>query len=312
MRLELSFTYTEVTYLRVAQMFRNKYRSVLLASHYFRMALLGKPGWLEESESLPAYSGRLGRDSMDANHTNMFIGVGSTFQENFCYNDAACPPGQFGALPAFAKAEFDWTIAGAMVPNDSPSFASLMQRALTHSWWSLGFVFDPTLAPNGPGVMHYWMNFVGNINFPHREFHRPFMMAARAAKLFARLDKSRAANSAPAILDGNAVSMTVHRDTTNNADSVRLITNIMRCNLLRMRRELLAGSPVAARKELTEGGNISEWERRFTELAKTLADPRGSLAEMRSERDTFAAGAALATEVTGLIAKAREVPSTME
>jgi hypothetical protein len=269
----------------------SKYLLVQVAAHYFRLALQGKPGWFEQAEAPPALPSTRGEV------TNPFMSIGFAYQENHCYNQQACPPGQYAALPPIAKVEFDPKIAMAAGSTAGVNFAFVMQKELTHSWWTLSGLWDPSFGGGRDLAMHYWLEAGSSVapNFPHRTYHRPFLMAVAMVKRAVALERSKPGVSG--VLNGN--TMMGFENPIGSAigatpENTRLIANLMNLTLLRMRRELLAGKPVAAATKFTSGYGLGDWPAGL-EKAATAG---------RWEPDHLRATAALARDVLGLLAKA--------
>lgn len=273
----------------------SKYHGVQLGSHYFRLALLGKPGWFETAENPPAVPSTRGEGT-----SNSFSGIGFAFQENHCYNQTACPPAQFNSLPAFAKVEFDAVQASMPSGSGGLGFNAMMQKALTHPWWTLATIFDPSFNGGRGLVMHYWLENAlpgGGVNFPQRTYHRPFMMGVTMVKRAIALEKSNAALGVPGVLFGNTMmgfENTIGSGVGTTPENTRLTSNLMRMTLLRMKRDLAAGAPVANPLLFTSANGMGDWAGGLDRASKTG----------KFDTDYLNSTSALAREVLGLIGKA--------
>lgn len=139
--------YKDVRY-NISGVFLAKAQGVLLASHMFRMAVLGRPGWYEMG--LPPMARATKKLPVHGLPQNPFRTIGSSFQENFCYNNYECVPGQYLSLPDIAKAEFAENTGSLLGQMDiKGDFWHQANHALTHSWWTLATLFDPAMTAGG-------------------------------------------------------------------------------------------------------------------------------------------------------------------
>ena len=154
----------------IGRVMDTKYQASLVASHFFRLELLGKSGWFDLPD-VPLPSATFQADSMRR--------IGPAFQEDHCYNmGAPCDMAQFDWLPPLAQVELD-----------RPQFER-QAEALVDPWWTAGFLFDPSLLQSGGDVLHYWQGFNPEINFPRRNALEPFMfgvMLVRRAEFLERV-----------------------------------------------------------------------------------------------------------------------------
>ncbi len=282
----------------LAPVLTSKFHVTQVASHYFRMALLGKPGWFEQAETPPELTITRGETY------NPFNAIGFAYQENHCYNQSPCSPGQYEALPESAKVEFDPIIGTRAGGTAGPlKFVDVMQDELTHPWWTLATLFDPSFGGGRSIVMHYWLEHgspTKGVNFPQRSFHRPFLMAVTMVKRAAALEKRKAAPGVSGHLHGNIMSgfeNTIGSTMGDSAENVRLTSNLMRMTLLRQQRDLLAGAPVANPQEFLAGTGMGDWATRLDSTAK----------EGKFDPSQLTQTAALAREVLGLMRKAKVV-----
>lgn len=282
----------------LAPVFTSKFHVTQVASHYFRMALLGKPGWFEQAESPPELTITRGETY------NPFNAIGFAYQENHCYNQATCSPGQYEALPASAKLEFDPIIGARAGGTDGPlKFVDVMQDELTHPWWTLAALFDPSFGAGRGIVMHYWLENPSPTkgqNFPQRSFHRPFLMAVTMVKRAAALEKRNAAPGVSGHLHGNIMSgfeNTIASTMGDSPENIRLTSNLMRMTLLRQQRSLKAGAAVANPQEFLAGTGMGDWATGLDSAAKEGKFDAGLLTQT----------ATLARDVLGLIRGAKVV-----
>lgn len=174
------------------QVYVGKSASVLLASHFFRMALLGRKGW-NELES-PPFARKTSYGVVHGLTFNPMRTIGSSYQEDPCFGDPLCLEGQRSSMPDIAKVELD--------PNQP--FQPQMNK-LTHPWWTLAMLFDPLLtASTDPNErtdknvaqhgflshedIKYWTDFFDAANFPQQQIHRPFFAAAQSIKRIEHID----------------------------------------------------------------------------------------------------------------------------
>jgi hypothetical protein len=137
-----------------------KYQSVLLGAHFFRLALLGQPGWLERpAMPFPELNRAYGP----------FFHQGLINAEAPCYGNTQCDREVTARLPAFMKEEFG-----------AETTTTMSTRVLSDPWSYLGQLQDHSLltAQNTRGPTqdgHYWNLFT----FEHRLLQQPFFSAHR-------------------------------------------------------------------------------------------------------------------------------------
>jgi hypothetical protein len=142
--------------------FRNaaeaKRRLVLLGSHYFRMELLKRPGWLD----LP----KIPHPELAENYSPFATLAGMT-QEFSCgdgYGDCEQLVNTFepSQIPKFGA-------------PPTPEAVNARFIDTTHAWWTLAELFNEPLLGSEDhmdGNFFYW-----TFRFPHRDIHHPFFMA---------------------------------------------------------------------------------------------------------------------------------------
>lgn len=163
-----------------------KHQSVLLGSHFFRLALLEQPGWFERPAlPFPELPHAIGP----------FFHQGLINAEAYCYSDETCNQQITAALPAFMKEEFG--------PDETVSH--MQQRVLSDAWSYLGQLEDASLltAENFRGPTqdgHYWNLFT----FEHVMLQQPFFSAHRLITQQAYATKYRGTDKYPAALDSAA------------------------------------------------------------------------------------------------------------
>ncbi|MDX2022689.1 MAG: cytochrome c [Deltaproteobacteria bacterium] len=279
----------------------SKFHGVQIAAHYFRMALLNKPGWFESADSPPEVPSTRGEGT-----NSPFAGIGFAYQENHCYNVVQCPPGQFKALPPIAQMEFDASTASMPSGSGGLGFNAIMQKELTHPWWTLGGIWDASFSGGRSLVMHYWLENAlptGGSNFPHRTYHRPFMMGVAMVKRAVKLEQAKVAAGVPGELYGNIMmgyENTIGSTIGRTPENTRLISNMMRMLLLRQKRALSKGASTMNPSALLSGNGQGQWATGLEMAAKT---PGANATLLTST-------AALTREVLGLLAKAPVTPVT--
>jgi cytochrome c553 len=151
--------------------FRNaskaKRRSILLGSHFFRMALTKQQGWFElPMVPFPAL----------AVTYNPFALIGGATQEFACnaqggsFGGGTCPR-LYQTFAPDQRTKFGGPIEGDINPR---------LEELTHAWWTLAALFDqPMLGSEDnaiDGSYFYWQ-----FRFPQKAVHLPFLFAHIAA-----------------------------------------------------------------------------------------------------------------------------------
>ncbi len=278
----------------LSAVFVSKYHSAQLASHFMRMALQGKPSWYELSEQpqdVPITRGE---------SYNAFNAIGFAFQENHCYNQRECPPTQYRSLPEIARVEFDPVVASRSGGTDDDTFQELMRLELTHPWWTLSGLFDPTFGAARPLVMHYWLEHSGvrGVNFPQRTYHRPFLAAEVLIKRSLSVDRQVGGTGAAGILDGRIVSgfeNTIASTLGTTKANTFMINGLIRTILFRMKASLSSGGKTSSLSALN-----SELENWPTDLERVAAEPGVDAATSAELRRT----AKLAREVLERLSRA--------
>jgi mono/diheme cytochrome c family protein len=258
-----------------------KYRSVLLASHLFRTALVGKPSWYDLPPVPLPHWNRL---------YNPFRKLGARGQETKC---------------CFADTDIPEIERLEVKGMDANRFMS----SFSHSWFTLGQLFDQTYLQSehsNDGTTSppfYWNLF----RFPHDQIHQPFLNMHRVVMTVVygnkvkgtprfplALSDGRRAPAGEAMLDadwfpagGNDAMVGVVKGDPHlpkatdprRAPSVKLRTNLMRM-FLYLQRDLLKSG-----KGATRGGSIAGIVDRWRDLLRSQ-DPEAD---------------ALAAEVIGLL-----------
>ncbi len=227
----------------------NKRRALLLGSHYFRTALLGKPSWYD----LPAVP----YPAMNVRY-NQFSVLGGMTQEYRCSKNG----GGFGGGTC---AELLSNVGESQRPKfGGPTDDQVNPRleSFTHSWWTLANMFDQGIMRSEDnavdGGMFYWAG-----RFPQRNVHMPVFYAhAFAVKwlydttlagkpAFPVVEKIR---SQPRLLDGYAftdrtfVGLTGYPEDETSPSfeaGVTMRSNLLRTLLLLQKDLLDSGAPVA-------------------------------------------------------------------
>lgn len=275
------------------EFFMTKYRSVLIASHYFRMAALGRKGWFEDFQMAPSPMAVISNGQM----INPMQAVGFLFQEDNCFADDACRPAEFAALPSLAKLE---------VGADAKTFKEPLLPTLSHAWWSLATLLDPVLAQrpfkrtNPRPTVHYWMG-----HFSQRDIHRPFYTALINVKRSEAMSASTPGNKVHPLLeaalhsDGDRTNL--FDDSSNRLSHVFLQHNLLRMELLEMRRALKASGSVSDRGSVrAEVARIATWvDSRLSN--NDLIARATDLIDFKALKASMSSTTTLATEVKKLI-----------
>jgi hypothetical protein len=232
--------------------FKGKSDAALLASHMFRLAATGKKGWADLGA--PPFPQQMSYGIVHGLPHNPMRTIGNTFQEDHCFDkpNGGCEMAQTRALPPMAAVEID-TQAG--FPNQV--------QPLTHPWWSLGFLFDPTLSykndrlpgPSGFinfGEVQYWTDKFNSVNFPHKQIHEPFIFTVNFVKRVTHLDRNKKpGDKTAAVLHGGifpgSTYIKLGFSFTKLPENNRLLINLMRTVFFKMRREIDAGAAATAR-----------------------------------------------------------------
>lgn len=240
-----------------SRLWNGKSSSVLLASHFFRMALLGRPGW-NQLGTPPFATAKPPARAVHGMAVNPMREIGNSFQEDHCFAAAngPCEMAQIRALPPMALVEL----------QPDRGFPQQVQF-MTHPWWTLGMLFDPALTSNQDkfanprgfidyAEMQYWSEKFGSLNFPHAQIHRPFLFGVNFVKRAGVVDAARKAGEAPGVLDAYTlpggsnqyVSLGFGFQASGPLadEGRRLVLNLMRMTFLRMRAALDGGAPVTA------------------------------------------------------------------
>lgn len=145
-----------------------KKRSVLISQHFFRRELTKEAGrFLEQPLSpFPNHPGTL----------NPFFHLAGDLVEPPCYDDSDRSV-IFDALPESLRKE---------LPEQDQSERNVKHFSadLSHSWMTLGQIYDPTLfmvEPIPDNKLHYW----SHLNFRQRQVHEPFFSVHRLASAMA-------------------------------------------------------------------------------------------------------------------------------
>jgi mono/diheme cytochrome c family protein len=160
-----------------------KHQSVLLGAHFFRLALLGEPGWFERP-ALPF-------PELAADY-GPFFHQGLINAEPYCYSNEECDREVTARLPEFMKEEFG--------PDETVK--SMQLDTLSDPWSYLGQLQDQSLltAENFRGPTqdgHYWNLFT----FEHRDLQQPFFSAHRLLTQQAYATQYRGTEKYPPALD---------------------------------------------------------------------------------------------------------------
>jgi mono/diheme cytochrome c family protein len=249
-----------------------KWRSVLLASHFFRMALTGKPGWFEAQRVPFPELKRL---------YNPFFQQGVRSKEGvLCAGgcDAAVT-----SLPADARAE----LHGAA---NAEAQINAFSDELGHPWFTLGQLFDQALLQTENGSDGTTLNpFYWNLNrFPHDQVHKPLFNTHRLVQQVHYLTEMRETASFPAQLSDKAVPPAVHpllsgkwliveglADplrglSARTATSIRLRINLLRTILLLQQDLLAAGARVEEPASLLD--RLADWRTTPEKFADLITD----------------------------------------
>jgi mono/diheme cytochrome c family protein len=138
---------------------RMKYQGVLLASHLFRMELLGRASWLDRGRAVPFPT--VGR------RWNPFLNQGLQQAESPCY-DSTCEAQFIESAPEFVREE----VVGEKILQ--------LTKRMSDGWSTLGQLLDQGLlaSENTRGQTFnafYWNLFT----FEHDKIHQPFFTAHR-------------------------------------------------------------------------------------------------------------------------------------
>lgn len=232
----------------IAEVSDAKYRGLLVMQHFFRQALLDRPGWFEQ--------GRLPFADRDV-LLNPWFKIGGENAERRCPypQDDSARPVVASTLPKMVAAELS--------PSDiaDGDFLSLTDD-MAHHWMTLGQIFDPTLFKTEPQVnnkLNYWVG-----KFTQREVHLPFFYFHRVFSQSAQ-SEANSANpaSAPLVVSWHGQSpahplldfarLQIHNDGTTGATSLdksyadianRLRGNLYRAVLLLQKERLEAGEGI--------------------------------------------------------------------
>jgi len=318
--------YKDVRY-NISGVFLAKSQAVLLASHMFRMAVLGRPSW--DEMGLPPMARATKKFPVHGLPQNPFRTIGASFQENFCYNDHACVPGQYLSLPSIAKVEFAENTGALLGQMDNKGdFWEQANQAFTHPWWTLATLFDPAMTAGGgadagdsSGVVghataFYWAGFNFTRNFPQIYMHGTYVFASQFIKRVTAMEKASNQGAPPPVLiasfnpasAGNTDFFLTLGDKKAPAERARLVMNYTRATLMRMQAALQAGGMVTG--DLAPA--ITTMHDRVADFAKARAMPGSKL--QRPELADLDAGyvsdtLALADTVLDLVKKAPKRPS---
>lgn len=207
-----------------------KKESVYLVQHYMRMAVLGKPGWLE----LPA-----------APHVNYgaplnpFYNMGSRFAEFNCRNAAA----MLKTWPQEPAEEIP-------VSDMQMGVAEAMSQQINHPWQTLGMLYDQPLLmrenTGAPHQLHYWVLH----GFVQDAVHLPFLYTQRISQQVHYYESLRGTAMHPGpighfaeapvhpLLDGRRLHFGAHSgsdiEKAFEGDSLSAkVGNSLRCNFMR-------------------------------------------------------------------------------
>jgi len=234
---------------------RNKRRASLLASHFFRLALLGKRGWFER----PAYMfPELGQRGV---RYSPFALLGGMTQEFSCNDNG----GSFGG--GTCSERYQSFPEDQRIKFGGPDDASMNARfeEFTHAWWTVGELFDQPLLGSEDnaidGGAFYWSG-----RFAQSDIHLPFFFAhiiAAKADVFAN-QPELAMFEKPAevdvLLNENAMSLrgplgltwAPDEDSINFDDGVRLRANMIRMFAYLQIDALQRNAKVIGKKNLRE------------------------------------------------------------
>jgi hypothetical protein len=269
---------------------RLKYESVLAGAHFFRLALQGKPGWLER--------GALPFPELDRDY-GPFFHQGLHNAESPCYSNAQCDAEVISRLPAFMKDELDAKM----------TITRLSMDVLSDPWSYLGQLMDHSLltAENfrGPTMDgHYWNLFT----FEHRLIQQPFFSIHRLLTQETFFTSHRGTDKLGATNRGlpKTVHPLLHGDWTDvqgldpneryDMNDARFgASTFLRANvavtLMLLQRELLqSGAPVAAKKKL-----LSHLEHTRSPMEDMKMALQNAAWAAKNPRNVLAAGA-LVTE----------------
>lgn len=284
-----------------------KRRSLLIVQHYFRMAVLGRPGWLEEP-GVP----RLGYARTYGEAVNPFYTLGAQFAEFGCGN--AGP--MFDAWPDEPAEEIP--------PADrlSGSATTILQQ-LNHPWQTLGLLYDPSLLMQEDFLdsgqnLHYWA-----INgFDQKKVHLPIMYFHKLAVWEHYTSEQRGTPqhpnvesnffgqvSVPPLLDGSRLRFRNHTDlVVEEEGQLGEVANSIRCNgiravLLLQRELLLNGEPgYYLYRHKNQVPNMLSHYAKWAQFARRLERRGGPLNQAYAGRESLCTTelAALVSEVERL------------
>jgi hypothetical protein len=200
-------------------------------------------------------------------HTS-FWGVGVTFQEDFCYNSVPCRENEYRTLPEFAKPEFQNPEQDNWV-----KFKHQLRGALTHSWWTMQTIADPTYGMNGIPFL-YWYGFG---NMPHSSIHKQFFAGITFLRRGAIYETENGLKSGTGVLNGDLLSGAYELGFGAMSDyheSVLLAANMTRVIVFQLEAALDAGGQV-------RGSDIIKG--RFNGLVRNFRERAGKVAQFKGD-----------------------------
>lgn len=293
-----------------------KSHAVLLASHIFRRVLgAGDRAWIGLSE--PPWARQVSYGVIHGLTFNPMQSIGQPFQEDHCYGSTGCQAAQTAALPEGAKLELGIGAMATVSRNNFPAHAQM----LTHPWWTMALLYDPTLTYNfeghdrrgesGGGIrgprglmsfdeMQYWAEKFGTKNFPQAQIHKPFLFGVNYIKRCAHFDRTRKAGEPTGVLDRNVFpgadniyimlgfDFRAYEGSPNIRENHRFVLNLMRTVLFQMRKRLEMGERVA---EGGLGGAVGKWVKSIERLVARSGSGGPSDEDRALARDTLALAA---------------------
>lgn len=293
-----------------------KRRSHLIASHLFRMELLGRPGFYDLPIAAP-FPGR-------TEALNPFFWIGGEMVEPPCYSDGAGERAIYESMPDEAKEE-------VIFSGDDTTILDQYFKDITHAWMTVGQMFDQGLLQTeqqADNKLHYW----AELNFDPQYIHEPFFAAHRLAIQSLYWETKRGTPEFPSstgefgtfqahpLLDGRLFHVVLlhqlpwEADDPMNVPAVRFKTNVMRM-LLFLQRDLLQKGEKVHRRDVQAdhcaaiGCQVDKFRDLVPNLERRLEDPVGrtTLQPIVENLDYYTTDiTALTQEVLDLVAAAED------
>ncbi|MDX2019431.1 MAG: cytochrome c [Deltaproteobacteria bacterium] len=285
---------------------QGKYESVLLAQHFFRMALMKKPGWFE--------LGPVPFEDHKSGYMNPWWNTGNTTIGPPCANDPPCQEGYATQFPEDVRAE---------LPQGKRDATEEFAGDFSHNWFTIGELLDQGLLNSG-GAGHntteavYWNGLkIGEHRALQTLFNAQRVMVQTQAKTslgdFGHAPLWRGDGKAPPIsllLHGQWFKVALADVPEDTKDlripaMVRMNGNIMRTFLLLMQDKLKAAGAVADRPELLRA--LETWQGKLEGLVKQGPLYAKAFPELAGDMDFFSTDIVpLLDDVTKRVAAAKE------